>query len=180
MLLIFVVETTESNDSDKMYISKYISTVYPQLKESPDCVIKWVYMNGKGNYKKKSVLDNIEDYRTRYLRFHEDMKDIHVIYCVDLDDTCQTLDANNNKRLNREIKAFCNERSFKFVWFNRTIEEVFLGKKILRQKDKSKEAQQYIRKGIPKTEFCSDIYNANESVEVQTRKSNLGSVLAEL
>ncbi|MCR5760932.1 MAG: hypothetical protein K6F82_02880 [Sphaerochaetaceae bacterium] len=180
MLLIFVVETTESNKSDEMYIKKYIRTMFPQLIDSPGSVVKWVYMNGKGNYKKNSTLHKIEDYSKRYLRFYENVNDIHVIYCVDLDDTCQALDADNNKRLNREIKAFCDERSYKFVWFNRTIEEVFLGKKILRQKDKSKEAQKYIRKEILNIEYGSEAYNANDYMEGQTRRTNLGTILAKL
>lgn len=44
MLLIFVTETTETNNSDVMYIKKYLNTRFHLDKNT---VIKWVYLNSK-------------------------------------------------------------------------------------------------------------------------------------
>ncbi len=46
MLLVFVVETIHTNDSDKMYVDKYLKTRF-SLDEST--VVRYIYMNGKAN-----------------------------------------------------------------------------------------------------------------------------------
>ena len=70
MLLIFVIETTESNDSDKMYISKYLNTRFPQLASKSDIVVNWVYLNGKANYKKANIEKKIKYYEENLYSNH--------------------------------------------------------------------------------------------------------------
>ena len=177
MHLVFVVETTENNDSDKMYISKYISICCPQLKESPDNLLSWVYLNGKGNYRKGSVLKKVNDLIARYNRFHPNENDTYVLYCVDIDDTNQTASAEENKQINKEIEAFCRKEGYELVWFNRTIEEVFLGRTVKQAKDKKREANAFMKKKTSIDDFPPERLKKSFYSESVRKSTNLGFVL---
>ncbi len=177
MLLVFVVETTHTNDSDKMYINKYLVSRFPQVETCTDIVVQWVYLNGKTNYKNNSIERKINNYKTGYLRYHPQSRDIHVIYCIDVDDTDKNRDS---ARLNSEIFKYCSDKGYRLVWFNKTIEHVFLGKLIHQAKDKKTEARNYYRKTHLPQEYCDSKYKQNQLVEVRVQTSNIGCVLEEL
>ena len=180
MLVIFVVETTEQNDSDKMFLNKYINTCFPQMKNSPETILHWIYLNGKGNYKKRSILLKIDSYIERYKRFHPDKNDVFVFYCVDVDDVCQQTTVEENKRINSELQAFCEEKEYYYVWFYKTIEDVFLGKTVKQPKDKKREAEAFMRKKIDNDILNSERFKMHCFSEVKKKTTNLGFVLGSL
>lgn len=171
MLLIFVTETTESNNSDVMYINKYLNTRFHLDKNT---VIKWIYMNGKANYEKGNVLKRINDYVTGYRKYHSCSEEIHVIYCIDVDVGA------DSSRLNRKISDYCEKKGYHLVWFNQTIEHVFLGKLIHQAKEKKTEARNYYKKQLFPKECCAPKFNQNQFVEARVQTSNIGCVLEEL
>lgn len=171
MLLIFVTETTESNNSDVMYINKYLNTRFHLDKNT---VIKWIYMNGKANYEKGNVLKRINDYVTGYRKYHSCSEEIHVIYCIDVDVGA------DSSRLNRKISDYCEKKGYHLVWFNQTIEHVFLGKLIHQAKEKKTEARNYYKKQLFPKECCDPKFNQNQFVEARVQTSNIGCVLEEL
>ena len=177
MLLIFVIETTESNDSDKMYISEYLNTRFPQRASCSDMVVKWVYLNGKTNYKKGNIEKKIKDYKTRYLSYHPNSKDIYVLYCMDIDAVDLIVD---NVKLNNEIKEYCLKCGYQLIWFNKTIEHVFLGKIIHQAKHKKAEARNFLKRKITTDECCDSKYHLEQLNEVRTQTSNIGYILGNI
>ena len=177
MLLVFVVETTDTNDSDRMYVYKYLISRFPQVETCPDIVVKWVYMNGKPNYNKGNVLKKINDLKTGYLKYHPQSEDIHVVYCVDTDSVDKTRDSVG---LNNEIAEYCMNKGYRLIWFNKTIEHVFLGKLIHQAKDKKTEARKFIREQLSAEDCCDSKYNLNQFVETREQTSNIGYVLKEI
>lgn len=175
MLLVFVVETKETNDSDKMYINKYLVSKYPSVKNGTETVVKWVYMNGKANYHKKLIEKKIHDYKTRYISYFGS-EDIHVVYCIDIDDT-----ANRDcVRLNTEIEEYCKTKGYHLVWFNTTIEHVFLGRIVHQAKNKKKEAKEFIKIQFSMEKCCEQRFNTPLFSETGTARSNIGCVLSQL
>lgn len=171
MLLVFVVETNEKNDSDRMYVNKYLTTRYTQVTSDAEIVVKWVYMNGKTNYTTGSVCKKVSDIVDGYKRYpHHDDK-IHVIYCIDIDS------GTDSVKLNKEIEAFCCRKKYHLIWFNKTIEQVFLGKSIHQSKNKKKEAVSFYRKEMTIDECCGECYCLKEFSESRLQTSNIGFVL---
>lgn len=176
MLLIFVVETNEKNDSDKMYISKYLTTRYPQVSLDSSIVVKWVYMNGKTNYSKKGVENKVKDYKSRYDKYHPGNNDVYVIYCIDIDD----LSNKDCVRLNSEVIEYCKTKQYRLIWFNKTIEHVFLGKIIHQSKNKKKESKEFLTKRMTLKDCCNQDFNVEVFSETNIKKSNIGCILSEL
>lgn len=177
MLLIFVIETTESNDSDKMYISKYLNTRFPQLTSESDIVVNWVYLNGKANYKKANIEKKIKYYESRYLTYHPGSNDLYVLYCIDID----AVDTNkDNIKLNKEINEYCSINGFNLIWFNKTIEHVFLGRLIHQAKNKKTEAKNFFKRQLSSDECCNAKFLLKQMNEVQMQTSNIGFVLGEI
>ena len=171
MLLLFVVETKESNDSDKMYINKYLTTRYPQVTPGANISVQWVYMNGKTNYKNGSVCKKITDKIAGYKRYPQHDDRIHVAYCIDIDSGAES------KKLNKEIEEYCKDNEYHLIWFNKTVEQVFLGKLIHQSKNKKNEAISFLKREMSKEGFCDERYCLRELYESRLRTSNIGYVL---
>lgn len=129
MQLIFLVETNPNNKSDFIYISKLINIKY-KLNNNKISVI---YLNGKGNYKKKN--NEIKNLINRYKTIGESK----VFVCLDTD--CLTTNVNNLNFLN-EVSNFCENYNYEHIWFNLNIEDVFL-KKVVNNSDKKQAALKY-------------------------------------
>lgn len=136
--LIFVVETNERCKSDWIYIKSVLNQYYTygnNVKISP------VYMDGRGNYKKKETM--IQTMISQYKKM-SDNNETKVIFCFD----CDRYDTNPDDRdfLNSSRK-FCKEKGYEYIWFCRDIESVFLGRKIS-DKQKKREAANYKAKNL--------------------------------
>lgn len=123
MQIIFIVECSKESKSDWVYISSLLKSKYNITghKLSP------IYLNGKGRY--FSVDKNINSLIKQY----DDIT--KVIFCVDLDSTHINI---SDVELNNKIKDYANSNNYYFAWFNRDIEEVFLGERISKNLKSSK------------------------------------------
>lgn len=74
-LVIFCVETNPQSNTDPQYIDKAVKYFY---KIDNNVKIKYVYLGGKGNYDKKSKLQEIN----KLLKIKH-FKHKSVIYCID-------------------------------------------------------------------------------------------------
>ena len=176
MLLVFVVETKETNDRDKMYINKYLVSRFSFVRTGSETVVKWVYMNGKPNYNKKVVENKINNLITGYIKYHPESRDVHVVYCIDIDDV-------NNRdcvKLNADINEYCKTKGYQLIWFNTTIEHVFLGRIIHQSKNKKKEAKEFFKKQFAPQVCCDPRFNSAVFSETILMKSNIGCVLSDI
>ena len=129
MQLILMAETKTKDGSDYKYIKEFINEYYGIRgnKLSP------IPLHGKANYRKKAKI--IEQYVAGYIG------ESYVIIFIDIDSPTYNMD---QKFLNQEIIDYCNKMGYQLVWFNKSIENVFLGKII--KKNKEKEADDFLRK----------------------------------
>lgn len=115
MLYIFLVETNKNNKSDEMYIKSLLNKRYDYLGSK----LKFIYLDGKGNYNKKEK--EIKNLKSKY------NGKTKVFMCIDLDRTDKQ---PYNLELNNEIMKYCRKNDFEFIWFNENIEQVFLGRSV--------------------------------------------------
>ncbi len=128
--VIFCVETNKNANSDPLYIYKTVKCFY----KIDDCVkLDYVYLDGKGNYNKPHILKEISDLCNRASHMKH-----YVIYCIDTDD----LEDPDRQKETKKIQRFCKKRQYEFVWFCRDVEEVFLHKRVRKNK-KVSEAKKF-------------------------------------
>ena len=165
--LIFCVETTSKCAADFMYIRSVINHYY---SIGSDIKLSEVYMGGKGNYKSGKIEKSIRKREKEYRATSSNNNSV-VLLCFDCDEY-----ANNpgDVAFLEKAEAYCDERQYRFVWFCKDIEHVFLGKRIP-DNTKKKEAERFFQNhGIRETK----IENL-KATQFQDRKSNLCAVLDE-
>lgn len=119
--MILCMEANRKAATDYIYISDTIKRFYTlsnRIKISP------LYMNGKNNYKSKSVLKTIDKLRKDFTS-----GDTEVIYCIDTDEFETNVD---HARELKEISRFCEQNGYGMIWFCRDVEDVYLGKRMPR------------------------------------------------
>lgn len=124
--LIFVLETNNKCKSDWIYISETISRFY----ELGEVKISKVYMDGKGKYakKEKEIRSFISQYKAASRQNRSE-----VIYCFDCDD----YDVNRaDLDFLNTVKKYCEDKGYRFVWFCKDIEQVYIGKKVSKERKK--------------------------------------------
>lgn len=132
--LIIVVETDRSCNSDWIYIKETFERFYSydrlHFKLTP------VYMNGKGHYKSKDkeVLSLAKMYNDAAKNNQS-----KVIYCFDCDEYDNR---SEDKEFLKNVKKFCTDKGYSFVWFCKDIERVYLHKKV-QNNEKKKEAAKF-------------------------------------
>ena len=167
MQLIFCMETNKKTKSDYIYIRKTIERFYTydraQTKITP------VYMNGRGNYSSRKI--EIEINRLTKAYKVGTQKESVVLYCFD----CDEYDRNEDDRLFLlAARKYCEDKGYKFVWFCREIESVYLGRQV-KDGDKGKEAERFA-----KGEHIRDIAIADlRYIEYHDGGSNIANVLDE-
>ena len=117
--MIFCLETNKRANTDYIYIRETIDYLYQtnnQIKISP------VYMCTKTKYKSKDVLREIEKKVKAFT-----IGQSKVFYCIDTDE--YEISAEHENAL-QDIRKFCDEKGFEFIWFCHDVEEVFLGRKV--------------------------------------------------
>lgn len=79
--------------------------------------------------------------------------------------------------INKDIARYCKEKQFEMVWFNKTIEHVFIGKLI--KKEKNNIAKDFVRKQLINK---VDINRLNKSLVIKHNQgeSNLKKVIDKL
>lgn len=122
-LLVLCVETNEEADTDPKYIDKTIRQFYVV---NNDVSIKYIRMNGKGNYNKRSIIKQINE------KLSGDFDETCVAYCIDIDNLADS----DVLEVNKNIREYCDKRNYKYIWFCRDIEEVYLHKRIAKSEKK--------------------------------------------
>ncbi|CAM3154523.1 hypothetical protein [Streptobacillus ratti] len=111
-LIAFIVE----GKCDKEYIDKYISHHYKHIKNSSKIQLKYVVSNGKGNLLKEAY-----EYR----------KDT-VIVVFDVDSKNDINDRSKTEKIKKE----CKSKGYKYIFFYKTIEDVFIDKVVCKSDKK--------------------------------------------
>ena len=119
-LVIFVIETkSDKENSDGVYLRETVEHLYEY--DRSNTIVKFVFMNGKGNYNKSSVVDKIDSYI-------EDSKEIDkdtvcsVLYVFDKDNNDTSRD---DESFNRSVVNFCKRNGYLLIWMNKNIEEAY-------------------------------------------------------
>lgn len=166
--LIICVETNQKTKSDYIYIKNTIENFYyvnqSGIRLSP------VFMDGKGNYDSRKTVKTIADFIRKYHAASKNNKSI-VIYCFD----CDNFDTNpTDKEFLDTVQKYCKDREYRFAWFCRDIEHVYLGKQIP-DKEKGRAAERFAAShSIKEVELEKLLSN-----RMQNHRSNLCSVLDE-
>ena len=164
--LIICVETNKKCNSDYIYIKTSIEQFYSinqgNIKLSP------VYLEGKGNYSSKKATNEINKLSKQYRVSSEENKSI-VLCCFDCDD----YDSKPEDMIFLNgARSYCNQNGYRFIWFCKDIEQVYLGRSIP-DSNKKKEAETFLKK-----KKIKDVRIDNLRVSrYQNGKSNLCAVL---
>ncbi|MBR1651470.1 MAG: hypothetical protein IJ691_09935 [Lachnospiraceae bacterium] len=149
--VILVLEADEESRSDYIYISSVLDEWY-NYRLNSDVKITPIFMGGKGNYKKKKIINKINKYSKIYQG-----GDTYVVYCFDTD----KYDAKpEDAKTLEEEKRYCETCGYDFVWFCHDIEEVFLGKSVQKTEKTNKAREYSLSRGnrrMDKTRFQSEI-----------------------
>ena len=156
--LIFVVETNKQCNSDWIYIKDTVEHFYKF--DRTQVKLTSLYMNGKGNYRKieKKAMSLVNAYKSTAEGNHT-----KVLYCFD----CDNYD-NNTKDLKflNEVRQYCEDKGFEFVWFCKDIEQVYIGKKV-ENGQKCREAALFKKKklitNVDPNKLSVDSYRINTS-----------------
>ena len=125
--VILCVETNKKAKTDVVYIDAVIKQLYCIDSEIK---LQYEYFSGKGGYKDTTVIENIE----KDINALKERSLSQVVYFIDSD----KYDSNpEDQQLNTDIENFCRKNGYKFVWFCRDIEEVFLHKTVGDSKKKA-------------------------------------------
>ena len=124
-LLIFVIESkSEKENSDGIYLKETLEHFYEYDKMNT--LIKFVFMNGKGNYDKKSVVKKIEDFVKQAKAVNKDTQET-VFYMFDKD---ETVASNADVIFNKTVSDYCVQKGYDIIWMNKNVEDVYLGNEI--------------------------------------------------
>lgn len=156
--LIFVVETNRRCKSDWIYIKDTIEHFFQydpgKVKLTP------VYMDGKGNYKNKEK--EISNLISQYAAGSK-ANESKVIFCFDCDDYDSEPEA---AAFLANVKSYCDEKGYFFIWFCKDVERVYLGKKV-DDSQKKKEAATFKAKklidAVDEGKLTVNNYRANTS-----------------
>ncbi|MDO4467095.1 MAG: hypothetical protein Q4C49_08815 [Bacillota bacterium] len=165
--LIFVVETDKNCKSDWIYLKETLEYFYSF--DQSNVKLEPVYMGGKTRYREKQR--EIRSLIKKYNGASETNESI-VLYCFD----CDEFDSKKEDfDFLEKVEDFCHKNGYKFVWFCKDIERVYLKEKVKDSDKKKKAAQFKAKKGIRMvnaSDFLGKTFNNN--------KSNLFRVLDDL
>ena len=117
--ILFVVETNNVVKSDSAYIvwllkKSFDDYIVPGRSDELFIHYDFVFMDGRQNYKKRSVKNDIKSKTALFYK-----KKTHVVYCVDVDS--QTI---GDLQEIGEIRRYCEENGYHLVISYREIEDV--------------------------------------------------------
>ena len=137
--MIFCVETNKRADTDSIYISETLNSLY--VIDNKVKITK-VYLEKKSKYNAKDVLREIESKIKAFT-----IGETRVIYCIDTD--AYETNYEHKKELD-DIARFCKDKGYELVWFCHNVEEVYLGNKVSDSQKVSEAATFRRKKAIEK------------------------------
>ena len=172
--IVLVVEANEKSKTDFIYINSILNYVY-NIRLRNDIKISPVYMGGKGNYKSRKVEKEINRLINQYSSTSKNNRSM-VLYCIDCDNFDSDPDAI---AFLNGVREYCKTKQYRFIWFCRDIEHVFLGKQI-RDDQKTKEAENFAEQRlIERFDVNKLLATDKENGNYKIGYSNLCSVLDE-
>jgi len=119
-LVIFVIETkSDKENSDGVYLRETVEKLYEY--DRSNTIVKFVFMNGKGNYNKSSVVNKIDSYIKDSKEIDKDtVYSVLYVFDKDNDDT-----SHKDENFNTSVESFCNCNGYQLIWMNKNIEEVY-------------------------------------------------------
>ena len=114
--VILCVETNKQANTDVGYIDAVIKQLY---QIGTEIKLQYKYFNGKGGYNAPKLLKEIKN----DIAALKGTSSSEVIYCIDTDKYDSEAEV---QKLNTDIENFCHQNGYKFIWFCRDVEEVFL------------------------------------------------------
>ena len=159
---LFCLETKKSANTDWLYIKKVID--YLLEGKITNDKYKPLHMGGKGNYKDKSFVKEINKSKKEF------SGESIVIYCIDLDNYAINYET---KKFVDDVEEYCKQNDYRFVYFSRNIEEVFWGKQIVENKLK------FAAKFSKDIEISKDLLNRLNKETKAPKTSNIINVLIE-
>lgn len=117
LLLIFVVECSDASMSDTIYLNYFLRTFHMKEYSSNRLVVRFLCMDGKYNYNKKKVVNDIKALVREATANNLEYK---VIYCIDTD----RLNIGNTRFIS-EVIQYCKDNNYNLVLFNPEIETLF-------------------------------------------------------
>lgn len=166
--LIICMETNKKCKSDFIYISRTINQFYSV--DNSRVRIQPVFMNGKGRYASTGVIREINSFKNQYKAASINNISV-VIYCFDCDDYDTKPE---DMRFIEQAKRYCSDNGYRFVWFCKDIEQVFIGRKIPDNQKKQAATQFAAKKMIENVDKQS-----LKAETFQNHRSNLCKVLDE-
>ena len=139
--IIFCVEAKRSSKSDYVYIKATVEHLY--TIDRANTRLSPIYMDGKGNYCTKKVLREIQTHVKQYQTASKSNQSV-VVYCFDCDDYDSKPE---DRKFLESAKQYCGDNGYRFVWFCKDIENVYLGRSIPDNR-KVKEAGIFAAKGM--------------------------------
>ena len=138
-LLLFVVETVVTCQSDEYYLTHFIKkSGFFDPNSWQNASIQFVYLNGKTNYKSNEIKEEIVN---KWNGFASKNKQLFFVFDYDRD-------TRKDKQLNQNIISYC--QSFvipnEIIWFKKYIENIFIGHTV-KDKDKNNTAIEFYTKG---------------------------------
>lgn len=131
--ILFCVESNRKARTDYQYIEATLKRFY---KEDKKIRYRPIYMGSKTRYKAKDVVKEIQN------NIKACPYDTKVIYFIDVDD--YNISAAT-KKLYDDIKAYCDINGYAFVFFDKDVEDVYLGNSV-RDKEKVDKVAEFKRK----------------------------------
>lgn len=119
-LIIFVIETkSDKENSDGVYLRQTVEHLYEY--DRGNTIVKFVFMNGKGNYNKSSVVNKINSYIKDSKKIDNSII-CSVLYVFDKDNSDTS---HNDEKFNRSVVDFCSRNGYLLIWMNKNIEEAY-------------------------------------------------------
>ena len=140
--IILVMETSDEDKSDNIYISKLLDELYIQ----DNVVIQRIYLGGKRNYKNQKILKDIKSYTNMHKSINNGSTT--VIYFVDT--YCEE-ECFKSGSFFYNLRSFIKDKGFELVWFAKNIERTFLNRDLLISENKKIVAKNFSQNtSIPK------------------------------
>lgn len=117
--VVLVFETSRLKRTDDAYYQWMLKThFHKEMSRQGNCGLRilfnYVYMDGKTNYKKRSLLSDIKGYQRGY------SGKTYVVYCFDIDTK-----TNDDKKFLAEVKSFCKANNYRVSFAYPEIEVCF-------------------------------------------------------
>ena len=166
--IIICVEADRKSKTDYIYIKATIDHFY-NVNQAMTRLTP-IYMEGKGNYSSRKISKSIENNEKQY-RVTGNENSTVVLLCFDCDDFDRKPE---DLKFLEDASRYCEEKGYRFGWFCKDIEHVYLGEQVSNNQKKAKASQFAQKRLIDQVEI-----EKMRAKSIQIQRSNLCSVLDE-